>query len=119
MIGPKTPEAAAFYVEQGIMTPAAASFLLENRGRVGAFLDRDFDRRLEELQRAYRERPRTKDRIEDTPSIRDLYNKACELRHKNRGMTWEQAAARLLIPYGTWKHWRARFLGLPEEYGTK
>ena len=107
--GPKTPEDAAFYVEQGVMSAEGAEFWLEQRRETDAYLDWEFNRRIKELHRDRLEHPRSKTRIEEDPTTRELYAIGVELHRKNRGMTWEQVASRLGVSYGAWKHWRQRF----------
>lgn len=102
--GPKTPEEANFYVEQGVFTPKAAAFWLENRRRLDDVFDRDIKRLIE----AYRSRYRGKARIEETPEIRQLHAAALKLRSDNPRMTWPQVAANIYVPERTLYHWLER-----------
>ena len=106
--GPKTPEEAAFYVEQGALDPEDVSFWLENRRQEDAYLDREFARRLRTLHEANGARPRTKTSIEDTPEIHELYKEGLLWKKENPRATWEQVARQIGVPYGTWRHWRRR-----------
>lgn len=106
VIGPKSAEQAAFYVSQGVLTAEQAAFWLENRRRVDAYLELDFEQRLQQLHEANRSRPRTKTRIIDIPEIRALYRESLVVKRDNPQYTWEQVCANICVPYGTWKHWR-------------
>jgi hypothetical protein len=106
--GPKTPEEAAFYVREGVLTPEEVAVWQRHRQLMEAFLQSDPEKRLRWLIEAYRSRPRRKIRIEDTPEVRDLYSAALSLRRENPRMTWAQVAARLFIPERTLYTWRRR-----------
>lgn len=77
----------------------------ERQGRINADLDRYFNRRLEELQRARRD-PRRKTRIEEDPATLELYRLGLKLKRENPRMTWDQIAARISISRSQWFRWR-------------
>jgi hypothetical protein len=114
--GPSTPEEAAFYVQQGVMTPEDAAFLLENRLRTDALFQRDFDRRLRELIRAWESRPKTKGgrtRYEKDDWVLDLHARALKLRKENLGMTWQQVADHLGVDIQALHRYRRRLGSFP------
>ena len=122
--GPESPEQAAFYVEQGVLSPDDAAFLLENRRRTDAYLDHNFEQRLRRTLDAYlamKERHRGGQvRIEDNESIRNLYSLFLDLRRREPRLAMEFCAARIGVKYGTLKRWHQRFKGkLPEKKSAK
>jgi hypothetical protein len=86
--------------------------------RASRYLGWEFERRLDALIAAYRERPRTKTRIEDDRVVLELYSQALRLKEKNPRMTWAQVATRIGVPYGTFKHWRKRLGKVSGEFET-
>lgn len=110
--GPKTPEEAEHMADEwreAFGNEVDMTFWLENRRQTDAYLNWEFNRRIKELHRDRLEHPRSKTRIEEDPTTRELYAIGVKLYQENRGMTWEQVASRLGVSYGAWKHWRQRF----------
>ena len=120
--GPASPEEAAAYVEQGVMSAEDAEFLLENRRQVDAYLDRDFERRLQtlapadllKLEEAYRSRPPRRGgrrRMDTDPEILAGYELFLEKKRRNPRLAMKFLAANIGVALGTLKRWHAHFKG--------
>jgi Homeodomain-like domain len=108
-----TPEEAKSMVEEGLITRDLADKHVqhwrdedEQSRRYKAKLDAYFNERLEKLNKARRER--TKTRIEDDDLIQESCHEAKKLKRENPRMTWEQIAARIGISRSQMFRWRAR-----------
>ena len=122
--GPESQEKADWYVEQGVMSADQAAFWLENRRRVDAFLDHDFERRLQALdpvdllklehafKAAYQSQPRRRggrQSMDRDPEILAGYALFLERKRRDPRLSLKFCAARIGVRYGTLKRWHAHF----------